>query len=239
MAFRKSYLSRTALIRILLTGLLALVLIAIGRFLEHSIPAVERWIEQSGPLGPWLFIALFVLLTSAFFSTDALCFLGGALFNFWPGALFVSVATFLAASLMFLIGRYCAQSKVRALLQRHPRLLSIDAMLGRHELKLMFLLRLMPFPFALLNYGFSVSRVNFWPYLLAVSGMLFYHLALVYFGYAAKHIAKLAGQGAQQPVWHYAFLIGGALLIGFILFYVTRLARRTVNRFKNAGIADE
>ena len=76
----------------------------------------------------------------------------------------MTIATFLAAALIFFLGRYSFKNKVVAFISKHKQLAALDAAIDSQPFKLMFLLRLMPLPFALLSYALAVTKVRFWPY---------------------------------------------------------------------------
>ena len=207
---------------------LAAILIVIGHELELHLPAIEHWVESLGTWAPLGFIVLFVAATPFFVSVDALCFAAGLLFPIGSGEFYMIFSTYLAAALIFILGRYLFRQKVVDLMSKHPRLAALDAKLGDQAFKLMLLLRLTPLPFALLSYAFAVAPVRFLPYLLATSGILLYNMTLVYIGYTTKHIAGLvSGAAAQAPV-SYPLLAAGLLFTLGILFYVSKLAGKAL-----------
>jgi uncharacterized membrane protein YdjX (TVP38/TMEM64 family) len=224
--------------RIALIAALLLVLLIFTVSLGHSVPVLERWIASSGPWAPVFFSFLFAVLTPLFFSVDALCFAAGFLFGFWRGLLWVSVGTFLSATLMFLVGRYLARDKVQTLLERNPTLSAVQSMLGEDPLRLMFLLRLLPIPFAMLSYALSVTRVEFRHYLAATSGVLVYHVAMVYLGFVSTHVARSVGQGTGRPLLHWLGLAGSVLLAAAIVAYIVRSARDAIDRLRPGTSSD-
>jgi uncharacterized membrane protein YdjX (TVP38/TMEM64 family) len=97
----------------------------------------------------------------------------------------------------------------------------------------MFLLRLTPLPFAMLSYAFSVTEARFWPYLGATSGILIYNASLVYMGYTTKHLAGLVSGSAKQSGVSYPLLALGVVISVLVLFYVTKIARETINQLSS------
>jgi uncharacterized membrane protein YdjX (TVP38/TMEM64 family) len=89
----------------------------------------------------------------------------------------------------------------------------------------MFLLRLLPFPFALLGYVFSISRTSFLPYWLATTGIFFYNSALVYFGYMAAHLTDQLSKGQDYTGPHNILLAGGVLGCVLVMVFVSKIAR--------------
>ena len=200
------------------------ILILMGRELELHLPDIEHWVQNLGSWAPAGFIGLFVALTPFFVSVDALCFAAGLLFSISAGWFCIIISTYLAAAVMFLLGRYLFRQKVVSFIAKHPKFAALDAVLDEDAFKLMFLLRLTPLPFAMLSYAFAVAKVRFWPYMTATSAILIYNLALVYIGYTTKHIAGwVSGSSVQTPV-SYPFLAAGIVFTLGVLFYVSTLA---------------
>lgn len=200
----------------------------IGHELEMHLPDVEHWVQNLGPWAPLGFIGLFVASTPFFVSVDALCFAAGLLFPITGGEFYIIISTYLAAALIFGLGRYLFRQKVARFIAKHKKFAALDAALGEQTFKLMFLLRLTPLPFAMLSYAFAVTQVRFWPYLTATSGILIYNATLVYIGYTAKHIAGLVSGSVTHNSISYPLLLVGLCFTLGVLFYVSALAGRAV-----------
>jgi uncharacterized membrane protein YdjX (TVP38/TMEM64 family) len=209
---------------------LAWVILIIGHELELYLPDLELWIEKLGAFAPLGFIALFVVLTPFFVSVDTLCFAAGLLFSIGGAEVYMAVATYLAAALIFFLGRYLIRDKVIAFISKHQHLAELDTAINLQPLKLMFLLRLTPLPFAMLSYALSVTQVRFWPYLAATSGILIYNTSLVYMGYTTKHLAGLVSGSTKQSAVSYPLLALGVAISVLVLFYVTKIASETIHK---------
>ena len=204
-------------------------LILVAHELELHLIEIERWVLNLGLWAPLGFIFLFVFLTPLLISVDALCFAAGLLFPLVAGECYMILATYLAAAFIFLLARYFFKEQVESFIAQRKKFSNFNGVLKRHAFKLMFLLRLTPLPFAVLSYAFAVAPVRFWHYLGATSGIFIYNGTLVYLGYTAKHIAGLiSGSGTQAAVPH-SLLIAGLLVTMAVLFYVSRLAGRTLS----------
>jgi len=209
---------------------IASVILIIGHELELYLPDLELWIQKLGAFAPLGFIALFVVLTPVFISVDTLCFAAGLLFSLGAAQVYMIIATYLASALIFFLGRYAFKDRVVTLIAKHKQLATLDATISRQPFKLMFLLRLTPLPFAMLSYAFSVTEARFWPYLGATSGILIYNASLVYMGYTTKHLAGLVSGSAKQSGVSYPLLAIGVVISLLVLYYVTKIARETINR---------
>ncbi|MFZ4703350.1 MAG: TVP38/TMEM64 family protein [Candidatus Methylumidiphilus sp.] len=223
-----------------LTVVLAVVaaIFLIVHELEIHLPQLEVWIESLGVFAPLAFIGLFVILTPLFISVDTLCFVAGLLFSIVAAEFYMIVATYLASALIFFLGRHLFKERVIALLAKHKRFAALDTAINSQPLKLMFLLRLTPLPFAMLSYALSVTEVRFRTYLLATSGIFLYNGSLVYMGYTTKHLAGLISGSTQPSTVSYPLLMLGLLILVCVLFYVAKMAGDTLKQIdsEKAGV---
>jgi uncharacterized membrane protein YdjX (TVP38/TMEM64 family) len=206
------------------------VVLLIGHALKLYLPDLEVRIQNMGAFAPLGFITLFVVLTPFFVSVDALCFAAGVLFPIGTGAFYIVIATYLAAALIFFLGRYLLRDKVLKYLADHRHFAELNEVIKDNGFKLMFLLRLTPLPFAMLSYAFSVTQVRFRPYLAATSGILIYNTSLVYFGYTAKHLSGLVSEASPQTAVSYPLLTAGLFVSVAVLAYVAKIAGNAVKQ---------
>ena len=188
-----------------------------------NLPGLESWINNMGAFAPLAYILLFTIGVPFFLSVDALCLAAGALFPLPEASLYVIISTYLSAAIIFYLGRNFFRDRVTKILARHPKLQNISLLI-EDDLKILFLIRLLPLPFALLSYAFSVTQVRFFPYIISTSAILVYNLSLVFLGYGAKHIYA-AMHSAQTFYTHNYPLFLVSSLIAIVIF--TRLAKIT------------
>jgi len=138
----------------------------------------------------------------------------GYLFGVVQGTSIVLASASISAAVSFLIGRTILRSYVESLLEEYPDFQKIDKAIGKEGFKLMLLLRLSPvFPFALSNYLYGVTSVEFWPYFWGTMiGFTPGTIAYVYSGEVGK--ALTMADGTAEP-W-YVYLAGFTLLGGFL-----------------------
>ena len=209
-------------------GFIAIVLL-IGHELELYLPDLEIWVQDMGVLAPLGFILLFVVLAPFFVSVDALCFAAGVLFSITTGELTIIIATYLAALIIFYLGRDLMREKVLTLIAGDKPFAALNKVIsGDNSFKLMLLLRLTPFPFAMLSYALSVTQVKFWPYLAATTGILIYNGTLVYLGYTTKHLSGLIKGSAQTGFVSHPMLVFGLIILIVALVYVAKVAAKTL-----------
>jgi uncharacterized membrane protein YdjX (TVP38/TMEM64 family) len=209
---------------------LALLWIA-GRELGQYVPRFAAWVDSLGVWGPVVFALGYAAATVAFVPGVVLTLAAGAIFGLVEGTLYVFVGATLGASSAFLIGRYVARGAVERRLEGHDRFRAIDGAVGHHGFKIVFLMRLSPvFPYNLLNYALGLTRVRFVDYLLACFGMIPGTFLYVYYGKLIGDVAAVAAGAEVERGWEYwAFLGAGVVATIAVTWFITRLARRTLN----------
>jgi uncharacterized membrane protein YdjX (TVP38/TMEM64 family) len=219
--YRNTYSIR----RVITSIAIIISIIFIGYWLESHIALLEATLQELGPWAGIGFIALFIVLTPFFFSVDVLCVIAGALFTLNEAIVYVMIATMMAAAVIFYLGRYVAKEKAQMLLQHHPKLNMCSQLIDGNGFKVMFLLRLLPIPFALLSYVFAISRSSFLPYWIATTGLFIYNTALVYFGYLASHFSNQLTQGENYDGPHNILLFGGVFACVLVILLISKIAK--------------
>ncbi|MFG2287514.1 TVP38/TMEM64 family protein [Streptomyces sp. NPDC048595] len=131
---------------------------------------IGGWPSQlSGPTALPAFVLAYGVCAGAFVPRSVLSFGAGALFGSAMGALAALAGTVLGAALTFGLGRLLGQDALRPLL-RTRWLTAADRQLSEHGFRSTLMLRLFPgLPFCATNYCAAVSRVGWFPYLLATA----------------------------------------------------------------------
>ena len=132
-------------------------------------PFLEQAVEQIHSLGPWgyayfagIYIVAEILAVPAFPLTAS----SGYLFGLIPGFLTVLVSATIAASVSFLIGRTLLRDWAQKIAVTSPKWRAIDKAVSREGFKVILLLRMSPLlPFAISNYLYGLTSVDFWSYL--------------------------------------------------------------------------
>lgn len=188
---------------------------------------VQKQVAALGPWGPVVFGVAYILAALFFIPASALTLAAGAIFGLGFGFITVSVSSTLAAGASFLIARYLARDKVRAMAESNRTFGAIDKAISLGGWRIIAMLRLSPaVPYSLGNYLYGLTPVRFWPYLIAswiamMPGTFLY----VYLGFAGKTAAS--GGGGESP-WRYVLLGVGLLATIAVTVYVTRLAQRAL-----------
>ncbi|MFN5959426.1 MAG: TVP38/TMEM64 family protein, partial [Planctomyces sp.] len=154
----------------------------------------QRKVTAFGPWGPIIFGVAYFLAAVLFVPGSALTLAAGAIFGIPGGFATVSIASTAAAGTSFLIARYLARDKVRALADSNRTFGAIDRAIAQGGWRIIALLRLSPaVPFSLGNYLYGLTPVKFWPYVIAswiamMPGSFLY----VYLGFVGRTAAGAA-----------------------------------------------
>ena len=149
----------------------ALTLLPAFVFSGASSQSLQAVIASFGIFAPIAYIVLFALLPVVFFPVAVLAVAGGLLFGLGWGSVYTLIGAAINCALMFLLSRSVGQKRVQTLVEQRvspswqARLKQAD---DRRGFLLLFLLRLIPaVPYGLINYAFGLSKMRFWPYMLA------------------------------------------------------------------------
>ncbi len=187
--------------------------------------------EGLGPLGPIIFIGIYIVATVLFLPASVLTLGAGAVFGVLAGALYVVIGATVGANLAFLIGRYLARERVAKLIAGNAKFAAIDRAVGREGWKIVGLIRLSPaFPFNVINYALGLTQVSFWDNLLGTAGILPGTFMYVYIGSLAGSLANMGSSEldpqAQTAQW--IIRIVGLIATVAVTVYVTRIARQAL-----------
>ena len=219
----------------------ALVLIALSvaaSFLPLGewVKALSEWVKKLGPFGIVAFIGIYAAATVLFLPGSVLTIAAGLVFGVGLGLVAAWSGAMLGASLAFLIGRYLARSKIEEKTKGSEKFKAIDEAIGKQGWKIIGLLRLSPLiPFNVSNYFYGVTKIGFWPYVLASGvGMLPGTLLYVYLGAAGK--AGLGGGDKAKTPLEWTFLGAGLVATIIVTIVVTRIAKKAL---KESGAAEK
>lgn len=179
-----------------------------------TLEAVVKKVESMGPAGLLYFGVVYTIAEVLAIPAIPLTASAGYLFGTVQGTSVVLVSASIAAAVSFVIGRTLLRSYVEEVLEDYPKFAKIDKAIGRESFKLMVLLRLSPiFPFALSNYLYGATSVQFWPFFFGtLIGFTPGTIAYVSTGSIGK---ALTLDSATAYPW-YAYAGGFALLSVFL-----------------------
>jgi pyruvate/2-oxoglutarate dehydrogenase complex dihydrolipoamide dehydrogenase (E3) component/uncharacterized membrane protein YdjX (TVP38/TMEM64 family) len=203
---------RLGLLALVLAGVAAFFLLDLGAYLTlDSLKARQADLAALLEARPLLVIGGFFLI---YVATTALSLPGaailtlaaGAIFGLGLGTLIVSFASAIGASLAFLSARYLLRDWVKARFGR--RTAAIDRGIAADGPLYLLTLRLIPFPYFLINLGMGLTAIKLLPfYLVSQVGMLPGTLVYVNAGTQLGRIAST--RDILSPA-----LIGSLVLLG-------------------------
>lgn len=214
---------------VILKGLGIFTWINLG--LEQAI----LWVDRLGVWGLFAFSGLYVLTTLLCISGAALTLGAGALFGVVKGSVLVSIASTLAATCAFLVGRYGLRDWVNQQIQTQPKFQAVNRAVAQGGWKIVGLVRLSPlFPFVFLNYAFGVTQVSLRDYVLASwIGMMPGTVLYVYLG----AVGKVAANTVDRPVQTQTTLLQtGLTIVGLV---ATEIATILITRSAQQALQQE
>lgn len=202
--------------------------------MQELFTNVLQWVENTGTAGPIVFFILYVIATVFMLPGTILTLGAGFVFGVVKGSILVSLSSTAGATAAFAVGRYLARDRVERRVKKSKTFLAMDQAVGREGWKIVGLARLSPiFPFNLLNYAFSLTRVSLRDYVLASwIGMIPGTVLYVYIGSLAGSLAELGLDGTGQsrtPAEWTAYAVGMIATVA-ITVIITRIARRALKQ---------
>jgi uncharacterized membrane protein YdjX (TVP38/TMEM64 family) len=224
------YITKAIKIIIILVVIAGLVAAAKVFDLKQGFRDTLAWISSLGPLGPLIFIALYIVVCVLLLPGSIPTLGAGVVFGVVKGSVAVSIGSTLGATCAFLIGRHLARNWVSGKIAGNEKFKAIDEAVGSQGWKIVLLTRLSPvFPFNLLNYAFGLTKVSLKHYFFASwVGMIPGTIMYVYIGSLAGDLAKL-GTGERTRTTGEWILYGVGLLATLaVTVFVTRIARKAL-----------
>jgi uncharacterized membrane protein YdjX (TVP38/TMEM64 family) len=219
---------RRALTYLAMALLLVAAIVLAGDEIEHHIGGIEEWITNLRPWSVLAFVGLFVVATSFLMPDTVLSIMAGALFGLGWGIAAVVVGSLLAAAVQYALAQRLLRSRIERALAARPSLAAIQQAVSRNEFRLQAFLRLAPLNPAMITYMLGAVGVRFAGFLFACLALVPNLVIEVYFGYAGKHVAGMAGRDTHAAHFHDLTIIGGLAVTIIIMVFVSRTARKAI-----------
>jgi uncharacterized membrane protein YdjX (TVP38/TMEM64 family) len=187
----------------------------------------QRWLLGLGIWGVAIFAAVFIAATLVLAPDWPLAVAAGMVYGLWAVPVVLAAAV-VAASFAFLVARYVARPRVRAMLATNRKFAAVDNAVTEEGWKIVILLRLSPLvPFNLQNYLFGITDIPFPHYFAATcAGIIPGTTLFVYLG--------ALGNTSGGPLEWVLFGVG---LLATVTVAVL-VARKAKGKLAEAGIAD-
>ncbi len=206
--------------------LLVAAIIFAGKEIGHHIDLIDAWITGLGPWGILAFIGLFVIATSVLMPDSVLSIMAGALFGLAWGTAAIIAGSLLAAALQYALSQGVLRVRIAQVVDKSPSLAAIQRTICHDALRLQALLRLTPLNPATVSYILGAAGVRFFGFMLACLALVPTLFIEVYFGYAGKHMARMAGRNTSALYLHDLIVIGGLVVTVIVMVVVSRMARK-------------
>jgi uncharacterized membrane protein YdjX (TVP38/TMEM64 family) len=225
------------LLRRLILAVLATATVATWCYLPQFRGSLRGAVDHARGMGSWgpvLLTLLYVPAALLLVPGSWLTVLGGFVFGWWRAAAAVSVGATLGACSSFLVGRYLARDQVEHMIARRPRFRALDRAVAEQGFKILVLCRLSPLlPYALLNYGFGLTRMSLARFALASwVGMLPGTIVYAYLGAATGQFVE-AEPGTSPTSAGRSLLVAGIAASLMLLVVLTRIATRALRSATN------
>lgn len=192
---------------------------------QGLLDTMPQQVEALGPLGPLYFFGVYVLAECVALPATPLTLSAGYLFGLPLGCALALSAGTTAACIGFFLSRTFLRPQIEKLMSENETLTNINKAVEREGFKIIFLLRLSPLlPFALSNYVYGLSNVNFVDF--AVATALGFAPGTCAFVYLATTARSVMNEGASEPWYVYA---SGVLVTVFLLKVVSDVAKKAVD----------
>ncbi len=207
-------------------GVFLLAVVIGSRFVDLSrqLQVAQAWTGALGALAPAAYVVIYVIATLIGVPGTPFTLLAPFLFGVVPAILVMIVASLLSAVLGFLIARYFARAAIAERLggsQTYRRLLGL---VEAHDWLVIPILRILPIaPFTMVNYGFGLTGITFWRYLVWSSLAMIPMDAFLVMGADAFYDATTYGYVPWPMI---AGLLGTAVVVGGLVL----LGRKTLDR---------
>ena len=200
-----------------------------------------RWFDAQGAWAPLFFVLIMaavvvLLLPGVLFTTGA-----GFVFGVVEGSLYVVTGTTLGAVLAFLIARYLFGQRARQFIMARARLRLLSDEATAHGWKIVLLTRMIPFfPSKVSNYFFGLTPFSLRGYIGgSLLGFIPYSVHNVYLGSIAADLSTLgARHGGRSPLEWGLYGAGFVVTVAAVV-YLSRLARRALDRLEDEGEVGE
>lgn len=185
--------------------------------------AIEDAVRASGPFGPLLYVSVFAVAVLAVPVTPFAA-AGSFIFGKAAGAALNVAGATLGAALAFAVGRYFLRDLSAALLR--GRLADLDRRAGEHGFAVVFTLRLLLFPFLVVNYAAAATRIRFRDFIAATFlGIIPYLVVVSWFFGSLREIAA-EWRGPADLLRPRILLPAAVLVLSFFVPAAVRRMRR-------------
>ena len=188
--------------------------------IAETLGNTHSWLASQGVWAVPTFIGLYIMAAVVGLPNIVLILAAGTLFGLAEGVISASVADTLSIAACFGIGQTVGRRWITQTVKENSRFHKLDRAFAQKGWKIVLLTRLSPvLPSNILNYGFSITQINFWQYLffswLGMLPVIFTYVYIGTFGASMLTLDQRPGQLIFQAI--------GLLATIGVMVYTTRL----------------
>lgn len=190
----------------------------------ESLSTMPTWLSSFAMIGMYS-LALVLFCPGTPFNLAC-----GFLFGIWLGFGVAFGGCCLGATCAFGFGRTIARSWVKRKLQHRASFQAVDWAIQKNGVYIVFLTRLSPlFPFPLLNYGFGITKVSLWQYLIGTSAGVFpATIAYTYLGTLMRNLTDMWDSQQSSSVGNVVWLVAGAVMTALSIVIISYITKRAI-----------
>lgn len=220
---RKTLIKAAILILFVLSALAVVRFTPVRTYLTPE--KIGGLLEVAGPWGPAVFIVIYAAGICLFVPGTVLTAIGAALFGPYLGFVYVWLGAMAGAAASFLIGRYLGRDFVASF--AGDRLRKYDDAIERNGFATVLYLRLVYFPFTVMNFGMGLTKVRFGDYLLGTAlGILVGTFIFTFFIGTLKDV-WLSGQWGNLLSWK----VGLSIVLLVASFFLPKAIEKMKRHF--------
>ena len=185
--------------------------------------ALSHRVESAGMWAPLFFMLVYAVGVCFFVPGTLLTALGAAIFGAYWGFLYVWIGAMIGASASFWIGRTLGREFAASLIG--DRLKKYDDAIERNGFATVLYLRLIYFPFTIMDFGMGITKVRFWDYFAGTGlGILVGTFIFTFFIGTLKEVWA-SGQWGQLLSFKLFFSVGLFVFSFFIPKIIKKLKK--------------
>ncbi len=185
--------------------------------------ALRDLLNAAGFVAPLIFMLVYAVGVCLFVPGTLLTALGAAIFGAYWGFLYVWVGAMAGASAAFWIGRTLGREFAASLVG--DRLRKYDDAIERNGFAAVLYLRLVYFPFTVMNFGMGLTKVRFWDYFFGTGlGIIVGTFIFTFFIGTLKEVWA-SGQWGELPSFKVFFSVG-LFIFSFFIPKILKILRK-------------
>ncbi|KAK3127810.1 hypothetical protein QOZ80_7AG0578680 [Eleusine coracana subsp. coracana] len=238
----------------LVVGLMLLVLLGYA-FIKWGLPFVSekvimpiiRWEARSfgRPVLALVIIASLAIFPVVFLPSGPPMWLTGIVFGYGLGFVIIMAGISIGMSIPYWIGSLFSERLNGWLEKKWPRQLALIKLAGEgswfKQFRVIALLRISPFPYAMLNYAVTVTEMKFSPYICgSLAGMIPDVFVNIYSGRLIRTLAELKYHKHRMSRVEIVYNVISVIIAVLFMIGFTIYARRALDNMENSeGIYPE